>query len=190
MNALLLMTSSFMAGADAPAAAPAAPAAAAVAGCSDGCGSGCAASEPCCSKSGFLDRFKGRMGGHKHSNDCCAAAPTCAPAPAPQCCAPAAASCCDSCATPRPNLLDRCRAKMASRKHKGDCCAPACDSCGAAPAVTPSPTPSTLPPAPMGPKKVSGSITAPQIVIPTPGANLVPSLPVTPVSGARSNSPY
>jgi hypothetical protein len=199
MNALLLMTSTFVAGADAPAAAPLAPAPAAVAGCGAGCDSGCAASEPCCSKSGLLDRLKGRMACHKHAKDCCASAPTCAPAAAPQCCAPAApaaASCCDSCASPRPNLLDRCRAKMASKKHKGDCCAPACDTCGAAPAVTPvpTPTPSTLPPTPtpkpMNPKKVGNDGSAPLIVIPTPGANLTPTLPVTPVSGAKSNSPY
>jgi hypothetical protein len=196
--ALLLMTSTFVAGADAPAAAPMAPAAVA------SCGASC---DPCCSKGpSLLDRMKSRMGCHKHKrgNDCCAAAPTCcAPAPAPKCCAPApkpkccapapAPTCCDTCDSARPNLLDRIKAKWQSKKHKHDCCAPACDGCSAAPAGPAPPVNMPTPtPKPMGAKSVSESA-PPAITIPTPGATLVPSvptIPVTPVSGAKAYSPY
>ena len=181
MNALLLMTSTFLAGADAPAAAaPAAPAAA-VAGCS-GCSDAC---DSCGKKAGILDKIKARLGSHKCKSACepaCAPAPKCepkcAPAPAPKC------DSCDPCAAARPNLLDKLKAKLSSHKHKDCGCAPACDGCAAAPAA---PAPSTTPaPKPMDPKKV-GSEGAPGIVIPTPGALVVPSIPVTPV---KASSPY
>lgn len=179
MNAaLLLMTSSFMAGADAPAAAPAAPAPAAVAA---GCGSCC---DPCAKKPSLFDKMKGRMGCHKHQNDCCAPAPTCAPAPAPKCCAPApaptCAPACDTCGSARPNLLDKIKSKWHSKKHKGDCCAPACDGCGA-PAPVPAP-PANMP-KPMTPSKTG-------VEIPTPGAIAVPTVPSIPVTPVTGNSPY
>lgn len=202
MNAaLLLMSSTFMAGADAPAHVhpPAAPAV--VSGCSTGCAAAC---DPCASKPSLFDKIKSRLGCHK-SKDCCAPAPTCCakPAPAPKCApAPTCAPACDSCAAPRPNLFDKIKAKF---KHKSDC-APACDtcsSCGAAPGavVVPAPVPMKETPKPMDPKKVDpkkvgseGSV--PPIAIPTPGATSVPaipSIPVTPISGSKlsgSTSPY
>lgn len=173
MNALLLMTS-MVAGADAPAAAASAPAAC----CSDAC-------DPCAKKPGLLDKIKARL----HKNDCCEAPKCCEkPAPAPKCCAPAPApkceASCDPCA--RPNLLDKIKSKLHSRKK--DCCAPACDSgCGAAPAPT---TPPKDVPKPMDKK---AGTDAPGISIPTPGALNVPTIPVTPVSGGKltgANSPY
>jgi hypothetical protein len=169
VNALLLMTSTFMAGADAPAvAAPGAPAAAVV-GCS-GCTDSC---DACAKKPGILDKIKGRLGSHKCKSACepaCAPAPKCAPAPAPKCE--------DSCGS-RPNLLDKLKGKF-GHKNKDCGCAPACDSCGTAPAPVPAPT---LPPKPMDPKKVGSE----GIVIPSPGSLVVPSIPVTPV---KANSPY
>src|SRR5439155_9862846 len=165
--------STFMAGADAPAAAaPAAPAVVA------GCGAGCDTCDSCGKKPGILDKLKGRLGCHKHKRDCCAPAPTCCekPAPAPTCCAPAPAAC-DTCAA-RPNLLDKIKGKLHGRKSK-DCCAPACDGC--APAPVPGPV---VPPKPMDPKK-AGTDAAPSIAIPTPGATNVPTIPVTPVSGPK-----
>lgn len=157
MNAaLLLMTSTFMAGADTPAAAPAAPAAA-CSSCADSC-------DPCAKKPGILDKIKARLGSHKCKSAC---EPACAPAP--KCEAPKCEAACDPCAA-RPNLLDKLKAKF-GKKH--GCCEAACDGC-AAPAPTPKP---------MDPKKVSD---AQAIVIPSPGALVVPSIPVTPVSG----SPY
>jgi hypothetical protein len=165
------MTSSFMAGADAPAAAaPSAAPAAAVAGCS-GCSDSC---DPCAKKAGILDKIKARLGSHK----CKSACDSCAPPPAPKCEAPKPT--CDPCHAARPNLLDKLKAKF----HHKDCgCAPACDGCAAAPAPVPSPAPT---PKPMDPKKTS-SDGAPAIVIPSPGALVVPSIPVTPV---KANSPY
>jgi hypothetical protein len=184
-----MMTSSFMAGADVPAAAPAAPAAI-VAGCNSGCNTGCNTCDPCAKKPCLFDKMKGRMGCHKkHGNDCCAAAPTCAPAPAPAptCCASAAPAC-DTCGSARPNLLDRIKAKCHGKKHKGDCCAPACDGCAAAP-IGPAPVVPANPPQPMGPKKTSIE-GAPSITIPTPGALVVPSIPGIPVTPVTGNSPY
>ena len=170
MNAaLLLMTSTFMVGADAPVAAAPAPAAC----CSDAC-------DPCGKKPCLLDKIKSRLGSRKH-HDCCEPAPKCCekPAPAPKC-----EPVCDPCAA-RPNLLDKIKSKLHSRKQK-DCCAPACDGC-AAPA--PIPAPPGTPPKPMDPKKTGSDIPA----IPTPGALNVPVIPVTPVSGGKltgANSPY
>lgn len=204
MNAaLLMMTSTLMTGADVSAAPPAAPApvaAPAGPGCgSGGCGpvaDGCC--DSCGGKAGLFDRLKGRMGcRHRKSQDCCAA-----PAPA-TCCAPTAPACapvCDTCAAPRPNLCDRLKGRFG--RHKGgDCCAPACDGC-AAPAVGPVAVPpgGTMPapvtpspmPKPMTPSKTSAGA-APPIAIPTPGAVVVPPLPVTPVSGPKltgTTSPY
>lgn len=184
MNALLLMTSTFVAGADVPVAAhDHAPAAVA------GCGTGCNRCDPCPRKPSILDKFKSRLGS-RNNNDCCAPAPTCCakPAPAPKCCTPAPAAC-DPCASARPNLLDKIKSKLHGRKNKSDCCAPACDGCGAAPAHP------VHPPKPMDPKKVGSEGAAP-IAIPTPGAIKVPSLPatpVTPVSGPKltgATSPY
>ena len=205
MNAaLLLMTSTFMAGADAPAAHPAATATAAVAGCGSGCGTvGCdTACDPCASKPSILEKFKARMGCHKRKNSCCETAcaptPTCAPAPKTTCCAAPAPTCnaCDSCGSARPNLLDKIKAKLQSRKHKSDCCAPSCDGCGAAAAPVPVTPPKDMP-KPMDPKKdpkkAGSDGAAAPIVIPTPGAVLVPTIPVTPVSGPKltgANSPY
>lgn len=169
MNALLLMTS-MVAGADAPAAAPA-PAAC----CSDAC-------DPCAKKPGLLDKIKARLASRKH--DCCEPAPKCCekPAPAPKCCAPAPKCECDPCA--RPNLLDKIKGKLHSRKS--DCCAPACDSgCGAAPSTSPAPKDM---PKPME-KKTGTELPS----IPSPGASNVPTIPVTPVSGGKlsgANSPY
>lgn len=176
MNAaLLLMTSTFMAGADAPAAAAPAAAAPAAACCSDAC-------DPCAKKPGILDKIKARLGSHKCKSSC---EPACAPAPAPKCEAPKCAAPCDPCASARPNLLDKLKGHFGKKKDCG--CAPACDGCGAAPAPTPTPTPK-----PMTPNKV-GTEGTPAIVIPSPGALVVPSIPVTPVSGGKlsgSTSPY
>jgi len=129
---------------------------------------------------------------HHKSQDCCAPAPaTCCAAPAPAC-APA-------CAAPRPNLCDRLKARFG--KHKGgDCCAPACDGCAGlavGPVAVPPAAPQALPanppvPKPMTPAK-TGTDAAPPISIPTPGAVVVPPLPVTPVSGPKltgTSSPY
>lgn len=166
MNAaLLMMTSTIMAGADAAPAAPAAPAPVVVSGtgcgaggCGPVVGSGCCDAAPACggSRVGFFDKLKSRMGGmkckHKH-DDCGCAAPapchSCAPAPAPApapchtCAAPAP---CDTCGhAARPNLFDRIKAKF-GHKHKGcNDCAPACDSCGTPGCATPGPA--VIPPA-------------------------------------------
>ncbi|MFO0803289.1 MAG: hypothetical protein U0791_09230 [Gemmataceae bacterium] len=184
MNAaLLLMTSSLMAGADAPAAAAPAPAAA-VAGCS-GCTDSC---DPCGKKPGILDKIKARLGSHKCKSAC---EPACAPAPAPKCEAPKCDTC-DPCHSARPNLLDKLKSKFG--KHKDCGCAPACDGCAAAPAPAAPPAGGTTPPKPMDSKKDKVSTDGiPSIVIPSPGALVVPSLPVTPVSGGKlsgSTSPY
>jgi hypothetical protein len=183
--ALLLMTSSFMAGADAPAAAAAPPAA--VAGCS-GCTDSC---DTCGKKPGILDKIKARLGSHKCKSACePTCEPACAPAPAPTC------DTCDPCKSARPNLFDKLKGKF-GKKGCAEASCGGCDGC-AAPAAHP--VPATPPagggttPKPMEPKKSNVSTDGiPSIVIPSPGALVVPSIPVTPVSGGKlsgSTSPY
>ncbi|MDB5312281.1 MAG: hypothetical protein JWO38_6483 [Gemmataceae bacterium] len=218
MNAaLLMMTSTILAGADAAPGAPVAPPPAVVSagpGCGPG-GCGPVVSGGCCdpcagSKAGLFDRLKSRMGGGlcgKHKSAACGCAPapcaTCAPAP------------CNDCGSARPSLLDRLKSKF-GKHHKADC--GGCDGCavgtpaiagcaaplppGAAPAVPPSADPPKEMPKPkeipkVAPPKVSGNGAdagaVPSISIPTPGAVVVPALPVTPVSGPKLNgttSPY
>jgi hypothetical protein len=193
--ALLLMSSTFLVGAD-PAPAPAAAPAVATAGCGTGCGEA-SCGDACCERAGLLDRIRARIGSRRcKSDDCCAPAPTCcAPAPAPKpCCAPAP-SCdtCDPCAS-RPNLLDRLRAHFG--KRRSDCC-DSCSTCDtgcapAAPHAAPStPAPSDVP-KPM-PKTSGTSTEAITPVVPAPGAVVAPPLPLAPASAPNLNgttSPY
>ena len=118
-------------------------------------------------------------------------------ADAPAAAAPAAAAVagcsgcsdsCDPCASARPNLLDKLKGKFGKKKGCCEAACGGCDGCGAAPA----PAPAGPAPKPMTPNKV-GTEGAPAITIPSPGALLVPSVPVTPVSGGKltgSTSPY
>jgi hypothetical protein len=180
--ALLLMTSTFMSGVDAHAAAPAAPAVAV--GCSSGCGTGCDSGDSCGKKASLLDRIKGRLGAHKCKSTC---EPACAPAPAPTC-----NTGCDSCAPARPNLFDKLKGKFGKKSKcvEAPCGCDGCASFGAASPIPSAPihpvTPARAPtpPKPMDPKKV-GSDGAPTIVIPSPGTLVVPSIPVTPISGGK-----
>jgi hypothetical protein len=124
--AFLLMSTAALTGADAtPPAAHAPVVISSGAGCSN-CGTpavsyahtgcGCAPA-----KVGLLDKLKAKFG--KKSHDC-----GCAPAPAVVHHAP-----CHTCPTTiaaRPNLLDKLKARMSSKKAAA--CGPVCDPCGAA----------------------------------------------------------
>lgn len=170
MNAaFLLMSSAALAGADP---APAAPAAPAVISTGHGCNN-CGAPATCCEKAGLLDKIKARLGSWKHkSHDC-----GCAPAPAPAPCHTCAKSVAD-----RPNLLDKLKARW-GKKSCG--CAPACDPCGAAPAVvTPAPGGTTTPPKEMPKPK------DPPKVDPKPKGNVAIPQPLPPVAGVSGTSPY
>jgi len=202
--ALLMMTSTLMAGADV---APAAPAPGPVVvsagpGCSGpGCGSGCGAADSCDAggKVGLFGKMKARMGCHH-----------CAPAPAPVAC--------DTCGTAtasRPNLFDKLKGKFGKHHKSADCgcAAPACDGCatGVGPVVAPTtitpvdppkdmpkvkePVKEPVKPAPKTeiPTKPVPSPGTGLPTIPTPGAVVIPSSPVTPVSGPKltgTSSPY
>jgi hypothetical protein len=208
VNALLLTACllSADAGGAAPAAAPApAPAATTGTGCGGGCGPTCASS---CDKASLLDRLRARFAS---SNSCgCEKAPACGCEKAPKCkpaCGtplfskPVFHGCTTSCkdtgcgdACDKPGLLDRLKAKFASRKHSSCDCAPACGGCGAAaPAgcsLPPAPTaPGSAPAAPAAPKtmpapapeKRTSSLIVPSIV--TPAAGAIPAPMPTPVVG-------
>jgi hypothetical protein len=166
--AFLLMTSTLAVGADpAPAAPPAAPAPVVVSG-SGGCsGPGCGAVVSTASP-GLFSKFKGGFG-------------------------------CKTCggATARPNLLDTLKAKFGKHHASVDCgCAtPGCSTPlppGAAPAPAPtSDVPKKMDSAPPKPTSPGAQINLPSV--PSPGAVLIPALPVTPVSGPRLNgttAPY
>lgn len=142
MNAAyLLLTSAWMAGADA---APVAPAAAApVVSTGSCCGGGCATScDPCANRCGpnLFERLRSRF----HRNDCCdtgCSAPVvhhkcCTPAPAPTCCTPVK-SCTPAC--------DPCgrRFNFNFNWRRNDCCDTGCGShkyndCGCNDACRPS----------------------------------------------------
>lgn len=157
MNATLFMlTSAWMVGAD-PATTVAPAPAPAVVSSGSSCGGGCAsACDSGCSKPGLWSRLKGRF---SKGDDCCNAAPTCAPAcaPAPVCkpapivhckpepaCAPACKSTpvvwqkssCDSCdnGCGKPGLWSRLKGRF-SKGCDGDCntCGTGCGT--ATPAV-------------------------------------------------------
>lgn len=154
MNAAyLLLTSAWLAGADAAPAAPAPVASAPVVASGSCCGNagGCSsyADSSCgCEKVRFWDKWKGRCHkdcGYEQSCGCAAPAPSCgcaapvhvhhvhaapscgcaAPAPSCGCAAPApSCGCEDSC---KPSLWERLRGKF----HKHDCgCESSCNSCG------------------------------------------------------------
>ncbi|MBX7105353.1 MAG: hypothetical protein K1X57_14815 [Gemmataceae bacterium] len=144
MNAAyLLLTSAWMAGADA---APVAPAAAApVVSTGACCGGGCATScDPCANHCGpsLLDRVRARF----HRNDCCDSgcnAPVvhhkcCTPAPAPTCCTPVK-TCAPACNTCQP-ACDPCRPKFQMPKfnfnfHRNNDCCNTCNTGCSAPVV-------------------------------------------------------
>ena len=197
--ALLLMSSTLLVGAD-PAPPPAAYPTVAASGCCDqACG------DPCCERTGLLNRIKGRLG-HRRSkgDDCCAPAPDCC-APAPTiCCAPPSPCdtcepCCDS---GRPNLLDRLRGHF-RKKRGGDCCEPCpqpCDSgCGPGCTTVPHGAPAHgAPPAPLPP---SGDIPKPMPkpskpsasaapVVPAPGTVVVPPVPLDPALAPSAGGSY
>ena len=165
MNAaFLIMTSAALAGADPapPPPPPAAPVVVSGAGCNN-----CAPAPGCCgSKTGFLDRLRGRLGGglfKKKGHDCCAPAPCPAPCPPPcpkpapcpapcppapcvkpaPCPAPAPCHACPTSVACRPNLLDTLKSRMGHKKKS--CCAPSCDPCGAA-HLMPAPGPGPVTP--------------------------------------------
>ena len=181
MNAAFIMlTSAWLAGADpappaaAPAPAPAAPAPAVVAtgnGCG-GCG-GCGdVSGECCDhhRKKLLSGLKGKL--HRH-NECCesapAAAPCCAPAPAPKpvCCAPAPAPAPSACCAPaqneccdhhRKHRLAGLGGKLKGKfhRHHDECCGGCDTGCGTA---APAPAPAYPAPAPGGaPQKMPTTI--------------------------------
>lgn len=164
--ALFMLTSAWMAGADAaPAAAPA-PAPAVVStgsSCGGGCATGC--DDPC-KKPGIFTRLRGRFA----KGDCgcattaCAPAPVCAPVckPAPVCapvCKPApvcAPTCSTGCDDPcgKPSFFSRFRGRFSK-----DCgCDTGCSSCGAAPAPA-GPRPEVIP-APKEKKEMPKGTTA------------------------------
>lgn len=120
-----------------------------------GCGSCGSSCDACCEES-WGSKFRGRLHGLFHKNDCCDSCSTCAPAPScntcntcdsgwkskwrgwwnrDDCCDHGHASCgacatsCDSCDSG--GLLARLRAKF----HKHDCCdsCNTCGGCGSAP---------------------------------------------------------
>ncbi len=100
---------------------------------------------------------------------------------------------CDPCAGAKPNLLDKLKARWSSKKSH-DCCTPACDPCGAAPAapVTPPTTGGTTPPKEM-PKGTTPPKETPKATTPPKGGVSIP-LPLPPVTGASglagSSNPY
>ena len=124
MNAAFLMlTTAWMTGAD-PAPAAAAPAAPVVStsmgSCNGGYGNygGCGSTSDCCEhqRRKLCDRLKGR----KHHNDCCEAAPACAPvhqAPVHYAAPAASCGCEDTCK--KPGLCARLKGKF--HRHN-DCC--------------------------------------------------------------------
>ncbi len=102
--------------------------------CCDSCGSA--------GKPKLLDRLKAKFA-TKSSGCGCAAAPAptcCAPAPAPLP-APVSTSCCDSCGSQsrwsQPNLFDKIKARMASKKSCGCGTPSTCNTCGSTPGYAP-----------------------------------------------------
>jgi len=189
--ALLLMTSAWMAGADAAPQAVAPAPAVIVAGCTD-----CAAPvAECngCGKAGLLDRLKAKfksVGGHKSKG--CETCETCTapPAPAPAPCAVPAP--CDTCADPcgghKAGFLDKLKAKLGGlggHKSKG------CDTCETSVAATSGcatpGAPATAPAAPADAPKEMPKPATPKPATPKTTSIIlpIPTAPVTPVSGPR-----
>jgi hypothetical protein len=178
--AFLMLTTAWLAGADAAPTPPAPPAPVVSAPIGGGCGGGCGcATDACCEKPKLLDRIKAKF----HKNDCgcgceaptccapkpvCCPAPkpVCCPAPKPVCCAPAptcchaAPTCGCGCEEPRVKLLDKIKAKF----HKNECCESSCGcgGCGCGGAISTGAPAEAIPtkPAPGGapmPKPPSGA---------------------------------
>ena len=138
MNAaFLLLTSAWMAGADAAPAPAAAPATVAGSSCCGGCGTSC---DTGCGRKLFTGALRARLSGLFHKDCCDSCAPACPPAP---CCKPACppAPCCKPapvcckpapvCCTPAPV----CKPAPVCCKPAPVCCTPApvckpaCDPC-------------------------------------------------------------
>jgi hypothetical protein len=124
--AFVLVTSAWLAGADAadkPAAQPAAPAHPAVAApFHNGCGSGCGSCSDSCCEEGWGKRFRNRLRGLFRKDDCCES--SCDSCQAPKIkwnSGSSCGSCCDS-GCDSGGLFSRLRAKF----RRNDCC----DSCG------------------------------------------------------------
>jgi hypothetical protein len=126
--AFLLVTTAWLAGADAaPTAAPEKPAVT-TSSCTGDCGACCDAHE------GFWTKLKGRF--HRGDDCCnpcpkpvCAPAPKCAPAPAPKC------NPCDTC--PKESCFSKLKGLF---RHGGEC--NSCEKPACAPACAPAPKPS------------------------------------------------
>ena len=203
MNAVLILVSSaWIAGADATQVStpvtqeviPVNATAPAPAGC--GISGGCAASSDPCARPGIFSRIKDRFS----SKSACCPAPDCAPAPvkiekpakAPEpCAAPVTVKPCDPCATAKPGILDRIRAKF----RKGSACDSGCEGgCASAAAptheVVPAPreTPKAAPKAaPEAPQKVPEKTQAETSPI-TPVA--APSIEPSPIQIGGSRNPF
>lgn len=224
MNAILLLSSVWMAGAD-PVAAPAVatPAVVSGSGCGgcSGCGPTVGCSQSTCGKASLFDRIRAKFAKSDcgcEQSSCCEKAPKCERAPRckPACGTPlfskpifhgCTTSCkdtgcntgcnsgcsgsCDSC--DKPGLLDRLKARFASRKHSSCDCAPS-SCCGSA-----APAGCSLPPAPTAPGAPSTPSTPPKsmpdkktgISVPslTPAAGITPAPMPSPVFNG-SKSPF
>jgi hypothetical protein len=113
--AFLLVTTAWLAGADAaPTAAPATPPAA-TSSCTGDCGA-------CCDHEGLWSKLKGRL---HHGDDCCEPCPKPKCAPAPKC------KPCDTC--PKESCLDKLKSRL---HHADDCNACAKPACAPAPKAT------------------------------------------------------
>ena len=184
MNAaFLVLTTAWLAGAEAAPAAPPKnpPATAAPAGsCSGSCGACCDS----CGRERLIDRLRSRF----HRGDCC---DSCKPAKCDSCCERERlidrlrsrfhrGDCCDSCKSScgacndcgcgRERLIDRIRARF----HRNGCCDDCCGSAG------PAKGPEQIGPPKETPKKMPSSEP------PKVGA-ITPSLDVTPVTAPRAN---
>jgi hypothetical protein len=135
--ALFMLTSAWVAGADAapPPAIAAPPGAPAVVSTGSSCGGGCGTACDTGCDTGCGKHKRGglfsRSGGKHNKGGCCDIAPTCAPAPIA---APSCGGCATACDTgcgkhKRGGLFSR----SGGKHNKGGCCdiAQSCDSCGA-----------------------------------------------------------
>ena len=188
MNALLLVTSAWLAGAD-PAPPPASPAPAPAAASACGCNS-CNSCNTCCEEESWWSRLRGRF--HRH-DECCDTCNTCAkPVHTCQTCATPAPCGCDSCE--HESFRDRLRGWF-SRFHRHDDCGCGCDtgcnscnSCGGGSAV-PAPAPAGTPPSKMPP--AGEPIKAPKEKTELPsrelpkGTTAAPSLDLTPTASKQ-----
>jgi hypothetical protein len=166
------------------------------------------ACDPCASKPSLLDKLRA-----KFAKPTCGCETSCETSCKPACGTPLLSkpvfhgfttSCGDSCNScgDTPTLLEKLKAKFASRKHCGCDTAPACGGCGSAapagcalppaPGAAPAPAapadaPKTMPKPVEAPKKTS-SLTMPTIV--TPASNFVPSIPAPAPTPMPAKSAY